>query len=65
MNQNPKQHPLPDRTFLFQDYDIIDYEILQFEQKLEAMERNGHHFCTICCIEVVNSNLCNKCDVDL
>lgn len=65
MNQNPKHNQLLDRTFLFQNYDMIEYEILQFEQKLELMESNGHHFCAICCIEVVNSNLCNKCDVDL
>jgi hypothetical protein len=55
---------VPSQAFLScQDYDLIDYEILQFEKKLEEMERAGHTFCPMCAIEITcEEKFCELCD---
>jgi len=63
MKMNSKTPPTTKLVFLFQDYDMIDYEILQYEKKKEEMELQGHVFCSMCSIEInITDDLCNRCE---
>jgi hypothetical protein len=65
MSMNSKRLQLSSQSFLLQDYDMIDYEILQYEKKMEILQRQGYKFCAICGIELLGrTSICNKCDED-
>lgn len=64
MNKPTEHLLMSSQSFIIQQYEMIDYEILNFEKKLEEMELLGHCFCSTCCVEIsINQDLCERCDL--